>query len=208
MQIALFGATGKTGRLVLDDSLSRGWQVRALVRDKAKLPARDGLSVVQGDARSTEPVVDVLSGSAATLCCLSMHDVSVPATDFSYSVRCIVGVMREKGLRRVLAIASGGVLDHPQGGYRNKEGLPPYLTHVSAEHVRNYETLRDSGLDWTLMCPLFLKEDIPVGHAWYAFEDLPAGSDETGYRDLAITMTSLVEDPRSFGKTVGIVSVR
>jgi len=137
-----------------------------------------------------------------------MHDISLSATDLSESVRCIVDVMRDLGIRRLLAIAAAGVLDHPTGGYRNKEGLPAYLANVSTEHVRNYTTLRASDLDWTLMCPGFLKEDIPVGHAQYLFEDLPSGSDETGYKDLAATMTSLVDDTNAYCKRVGIVSFR
>ena len=116
--------------------------------------------------------------------------------------------VRALGIRRLLAIAAAGVLDHPTGGYRNKEGLPAYLANVSAEHVRNYETLRDSGLDWTLMCPGFLKEDLPLGQGLYLFEDLPPGSNETGYNDLAASMTALVKDTSSYGRRVGIVSVR
>jgi uncharacterized protein len=208
MRVALLGATGKTGALVLQDCLRRGWHVQALVRDKSKLPDREALTCVQGDARSREAVARVLAGSTAVLCCLGMHDISLSATDFSESVRCVVDVMHDLGIRRLLAIASAGVLNHPTGGYRNKEGLPPYLANVSTEHVRNYETLRDSGLNWTLMCPGFLKEDIPVGHGQHLFEDLPSGSDETGYKDLAATMTAFVEDANSYGRRVGIVSLR
>jgi hypothetical protein len=137
-----------------------------------------------------------------------MHDISISATDFSECVRCIVDVMHDLGIRRVLAIVSAGVLDAPSAGYWNKDRLPAYLANVSAEHVRNYETLRDSDLDWTLMCPAYLKEDIPVGHAQYLFEDLPSGSNETGYKDLAATMTALVDDASSHGRRVGIVSFR
>jgi putative NADH-flavin reductase len=208
MRVALLGATGKTGALVLQDCLRRGWHVQALVRDKSKLPDREALTCVQGDARSREAVARVLAGSTAVLCCLGMHDISLSATDFSESVRCVVDVMHDLGIRRLLAIASAGVLNHPTGGYRNKEGLPPYLANVSTEHVRNYETLRDSGLNWTLMCPGFRKEDIPVGHGQHLFEDLPSGSDETGYKDLAATMTAFVEDANSYGRRVGIVSFR
>jgi uncharacterized protein len=207
MRVALLGATGKTGALVLQDCLRRGWHVQALVRDKSKLPDREGLTGVQGDARSREAVARVLAGSTAVLCCLGMHDISLSATDFSESVRCVVDVMHDLGIRRVLAIASAGVLDRPSADYWRKR-LPAYLANVSAEHVRNYDTLRDSDLDWTLMCPCFLKEDIPVGHAQYLFEDLPSGSDETGYKDLAAMMTALVEDTSAYSKKVGIVSFR
>ncbi len=149
-----------------------------------------------------------IAGADAALCCLGMNSIAVPATDFSESVTHIVRAMELTPNRRLLAIAWAGVLPHPTGGYRNKEGVPQYLIHVSAEHVRNYETLRDSSLDWTLMCPVFLKDDIPVGRGRLEFEGLPPGSNETGYADLAHTMVQLISVTASHRKRIGIVSDR
>ncbi|MBL8327018.1 MAG: NAD(P)H-binding protein [Rubrivivax sp.] len=219
MEIALFGATGRTGRLVLDEARQRGWTVRALVRDAARLGGRGGnVDVATGDTRdaaAVQALVGTVGAGAgrrpadAVVCALGMQDITVPATDFSDSVKAIVAAMKRAGVRRLVAIASGGVFDAPGGGYRNQQpGFPAYLQNISAEHVRNYETLRASDLDWTLMCPLTLVEDIPRGAGRFAFEALPAGSEETGYADLAVTMCSLLGDRASFGKRVGIVSDR
>lgn len=208
MRVALLGATGKTGTLVLQDCLRRGWHVQALVRDKSKLHECEGLTCVQGDARSREAVALALAGSTAVLCCLGMHDISRSATDFSESVRCAADLMHDLRISRLLAIASASVLETPTAGNWDIKRLPAYLANVSAEHLRNYDTLRTSGLDWTLMCPAYLKQDIPVGHAQYLFEDLPSGSNETGYKDLAVTMTAFVDDASSHGRRVGIVSFR
>lgn len=209
MGIALFGATGRTGSLVLGHALQRGWPTKALVRNAARLAARPGLEVFEGDARDAAALAPVIQGAGAVICALGMHDISVPATDFSDSVKAIVAAMQRHGVRRIVAIASVGVLDHPAGGYRNQHGLPEWLRHVSAEHVRNHETLRGSGLDWTLMCPMTLVDDIGEGHARWAFDDLPpdAGA-ETGTADLARTMADLLTERKSFNKRVGIVSRR
>jgi putative NADH-flavin reductase len=228
MDIALFGATGHTGRLVLAEASRRGWAVRALVRDPRKLPEAPGLGVAQGDARDAAAVRSLLEGSGgmggaggqigqagqarrvdAVLCTLGMHDIEVPARDFSDSVKAIVAAMRASSVRRIVAIASAGVFEHPAGGYRNQQpDFPAYLRHISAEHVRNYETLRGSGLDWTLMCPMTLVDNIPVGSALWAIEQLPPGSGETGYADLARSMCELLAEPGAIGKRVGIVSHR
>jgi putative NADH-flavin reductase len=207
MKIAVFGATGRTGRLLLKEAAARGWASRVLVRNPKKLQGADGISVCIGDARSRPDVTSTIEGVDAVFCCLGMSDISQPAIDLSQGVKTIIGAMLDERVERIVAIASAGELDHPDGGYRNRS-LPIYLQYVSAEHVRNYEALRDSGLKWTLMCPLFLKEDISVGRGQFEFEDLPQGSDETGYADLARTMADLVDRPESFGKRVGIVSFR
>jgi hypothetical protein len=137
-----------------------------------------------------------------------MHDISVPATDFSDSLRSICLHLQQHGPRRLLAIASAGVLPHPAGGSRISHGVAGGMQNISAEHLRNLETLSHSGLDWTLMCPLMLVGDIAAGHARLAYDELPARSSETGYADLADTMLRLLNDTSSYGRCVGIVSDR
>jgi putative NADH-flavin reductase len=236
MTVAVFGAGGRTGSLVLEQARRRGWPVRALVRSTGKLAGDDVLKVVHGDSRDSGAIDDVLVGPGgkvgAVLCTLGMQDITAPATDFSDSVRAIVAGMQRHGVRRIVAVASAGALDHPAGGYRSQHDLPAAYRHVGAEHVRNFETLRASGLDWTLMCPLTLVADIPAGAAALAassastgstgstgsitssgsarwlYDDLPPGSSETGYADLARVMCDLLAERASYGKRVGIVSLR
>lgn len=208
MKTAVFGATGKTGRLILDEIAAGGWTCSVLVRNREKLARPEGLTVIEGDARSLSEVRQTIARVDVVFSCLAMSNIFAPATDLSDAVKTIVQAMRDEGVRRLIAVASAGVLDHPTGGYRNKEGFPDILKHVQAEHIRILEALRASRLDWTLMCPVYLQEDIPRGKGRYAFETLPPGSDETGYRDLAQMMVALVDDVESFQKRVGIVSFR
>lgn len=216
MAIVLFGATGRTGRLVLAEARARGWPVRALVRSAGKLPAAPDLVVREGDTRDAAAVQALLEGAGgkqgragAVICTLGMSDITVPATDFSDSVKTIVAAMKATGVRRIVAVASAGVFEAPGGGYRNQQpGFPAYLANISAEHVRNYETLRDSGLDWTLMCPMTLVDDIPAGSSKFEVGAVPPGSEETGVADLAKTICDLLTDRASLGKRVGIVSFR
>jgi putative NADH-flavin reductase len=204
MVIALFGATGRTGRLVLERLLARGDHVRALARDPGKLVARPGLAAFEGDARDVPAVRRVIEGADAIVCCLGMQDITVPATDFSDSVRGIVEAARAVGVRRIVAIASAGVLADARGGLRNQYGLPAAFANIAAEHTRNLRTFEASGLDWTLMCPIDLV-DAPAGTARWAFEDLPTGP-RTGYADLADTIVAMLGRRDAHGRRVGVVS--
>ena len=56
MHIALIGATGFVGTALLNELLQRGHRVTALARDPAKIPSREGLTVVQGDATDAAQV--------------------------------------------------------------------------------------------------------------------------------------------------------
>ena len=179
-----------------------------LVRNREKLTHPVGLHVVEGDARSLSHIKQAIAGVDVVFSSLAMSNIFVPATDHSDAVKTIIQGMHDAGVRRVIAVASAGVLDHPAGGYRNKEGLPDILQHIESENVRILEALRASDLDWTLMCPVYLREDIPRGRGRTLLEDLPPGSDETGYADLAQSMVALADNPQTFRKRVGIVSVR
>ena len=204
MDIALFGASGRSGRLVLERLVARGDRVRALVRDPGKLAARPGLDVVAGDARDAAAVRRTVEGTDAIVCCLGMHDITVPASDFSDAVRTIVGAAKDCGVARLVAIASAGVLDDARGGLRNEHGLPALLANVAAEHTRNLRTLQASGLAWTLMCPIDLV-DAPGGRARWAFDDLPEGP-HTGYADLADAIVAMLGRADAHGRRVGVVS--
>jgi putative NADH-flavin reductase len=208
MKVTIFGASGKAGRLVVDECAGRGWDTTAFVRDPTKVPARAGLLAVAGDARSLDDVRNALKGRNAAFSCLGLHDITKPSTEFSDAVKTIVRAMEESGVRRFVLIASTVALPGPNGGVRGAAGVPEFLHNVVAEHVRNYETVLRSSLDWTVLCPATLVEDIPVGHARTAYEDLPAGKAEAGYADVARTMVDLVEEPKSIGKRVGLISVR
>jgi putative NADH-flavin reductase len=207
MSIAVFGAGGRTGRRLVAGALARGDGVHALVRRAGTLPPHVSLRESVGDARDAGDVAATLGGTDAVFCCLGLADITRPTTEFSDAVRAIVDAMRANGPRRIVAIASAGALPDADGGLRmDRHPGGPYR-HINAEHARNYATLRDSGLDWTLVCAIDLVDDIPAGHARIAIEDLPPG-DVTGYEDLAATMLALAGDRASFGKRVGIVSVR
>jgi putative NADH-flavin reductase len=208
VRLALFGARGRTGSRLLARALAAGHSVRALVTPPADLPPHPSLEVIAGDARDPSAVARAISGATAVLICLGMRDITTASTGFSEAVGCIVHAARSAGVRRIVAIASASVLPDPRGGLRiDHQGGGPYA-HIGAEHRRNYQTLAGSGLDWTLMCPVDLKDDLPAGRVRWAYETLPEPAVETGCDDLAQTMLLLLEAPDAVGQRVGIVSDR
>ncbi len=62
MKLAVFGAAGRTGRLLVDMALDGGHEVAASVRNREKLAVEhERLSVVEGDARDPERVQEAES---------------------------------------------------------------------------------------------------------------------------------------------------
>lgn len=208
--LAVLGGLGRTGRRVLALGRARGWPLRALVSDPARLATGEGIEAFAGDAADPAALRPLIAGSRAVLCCLGLRDISQPGTAFSDALRTVLAVMQATGVRRIVAIGSAAVLDHPAGGLRHEHGADPAYRHVNAEHARNLALLRAAGafggIDWTLLCPLMLVEEPPAAPPRLAIEALPPGGDRTTCDDVAAAMLDGLDDASSFGHRIGIVS--
>lgn len=68
--IAVFGATGQTGRHVLSHAMKQGHAVRALTRDPDKLRSRgDKLTIVKGDFTEADSLKETVRGATHVICC-------------------------------------------------------------------------------------------------------------------------------------------
>src|SRR3569623_1809942 len=67
MKLVVFGATGGTGRCILDLALAAGHDVLALARKPEAIPLRDHLAVEQGDVLVAEDVASAVQGADAVL---------------------------------------------------------------------------------------------------------------------------------------------
>jgi hypothetical protein len=68
--IAVFGATGQTGRHVLRHAMKQGHTVRALTRDPDKLRSRgDKLTIVKGDFTDADSLKETVRGATHVICC-------------------------------------------------------------------------------------------------------------------------------------------
>ncbi len=55
MRLFILGATGGTGKHLVDLALQRGHHVTAFVRSPQKLPRHERLTIVEGDPRQSGP---------------------------------------------------------------------------------------------------------------------------------------------------------
>lgn len=67
MKIAVLGATGATGRLVVDRALAAGHGVTAVVRSEGHPPFPDGVTVVRADVTDAASLAPALSGADAVI---------------------------------------------------------------------------------------------------------------------------------------------
>lgn len=111
MKLALFGATGFSGRVVLGEALARNHEVVALVRDPAALDIRDDrLTPIRGDALSQADVDACLSDVDAVVHCLGVGGKGngAPTTLVSDSVALVLKAMESQRVRRIVCMSNVG----------------------------------------------------------------------------------------------------
>jgi uncharacterized protein len=175
--IALFGATGRTGRRVLRLAIAQGYPVRALVRDPAQLQQQPGLTIIVGNVLEPADVDRTVAGSDAVISCLGNASVSEPGVALSQGTRHIVAAMNVHGVTRVLNVAGGGILDAPDGSGLRSElpTFPAIFRLTSAQHLAAWQVLRDSGLEWTTVATPDILDDDASGTSRVLVNLMPPG---------------------------------
>lgn len=206
MRVAVLGASGRTGRRVVELALAAGHGVTALVRDPARLPLDDArLRVVAGDVLAADGAARAVRGSDAVISALGVPDAAAPGTVLSDGMRRVVRAMRALGVGRILAVGSAGILDDEDGGLRrDRPDFPAEYQAVTREHEGTWRALREGGVGWTLVCPPDLTTSAPTGRARARRDRLPHGGCTLAVGDLADFLVANLDGDAWTGARVGL----
>src|SRR5207248_3425181 len=202
----VLGATGATGRALVEQALRRGHRVTAFVRSPEKLgPPREGLTAVRGDPRDADELRAALPGHDAVLSALGPPGIG-PSTVVSDCARSTVAAMQASGVRRILMV---GVAVLFEEGPVNAIARRTFLRNVAKDHAEMERILGASGLDWTIVRPPRLTNG-PLTRAYGVADGrMPPGAGLTISRaDVADFLLDEVEHPAHVRRIVGLASVK
>ena len=156
MRVAVFGASGNIGRLVVDRLLAGDHEIAALVRTPRKLTLQDSrLTVRRGELSDADSVHDVVAGSDAVISALGPAlKRGVRGTPVADGTRAIVAAMQEAGVSRFVGLATPSVPD-PRDRPTVKARLLPLMARVMfpaalVELKGMTAAVTGSSLDWTI----------------------------------------------------------
>ncbi len=206
--IALFGATGKTGRRVLDRAVAMGFDVHALVRDPGKLTAsRSHLSIVTGDVLDPEAVARTVAGTSAVLSLFGQVNDS-PATLQTDGTRNIIEAMDRHDVKRLVTLSGGGLRaaqDKPGAADKFIQLLLKTMAgHVLTDAQGHLRVLQASDTAWTVVRGPRLTERPGKGSYRVGWVGVNA-STQISRDDLADFILTQVSD-RSFVREMPFVS--
>ena len=110
MQIVVFGATGRIGSKVVDEGLSRGWNVRAATRGEVRPGIRTRMTMIGIDLDDPERVGAAVGDADAVIACLGPRRNSADQVAvFAAAARRIVSAMERQHVFRLIIMSGAGV---------------------------------------------------------------------------------------------------
>lgn len=158
-KILILGATGSTGRLIVSQAVTRGYDVTVLVRSAEKGGDLKGAKLIVGDARDEKVLRQALKGRDAVISALGTAASPLrKVTLLSTATRALVGAMKTETVPRLVCITGIGAGDSVgHGGFLFDNLIYPLLLRkVYADKDRQEAIVQDSGLDWVLVRPSVL----------------------------------------------------
>jgi nucleoside-diphosphate-sugar epimerase len=147
MRITIFGASGKTGKLLVEEALGAGYDVNAFVRNPSKLAlSHNQLTCIKGDATDPAAVERAIQGTNAVICILnSSHLICITQN--------ILNSMKLLGVNRLI-ITSAGIPqppDRPDFRFGLLLGIGKFVRPQAVEDtIHSAQLVKSSGLDWTI----------------------------------------------------------
>ena len=202
MNIAVVGATGRTGQQVTEQALTRGHNVTAVVRSPS-LKERTGLRVVHADPCKLEELLPAFTGMDAVISCLGQRPGGHPwlVRDAAAST---LQAMQQADVERFV-IVSGALL------YPSRNPLVFLLKQVMADKLTDGRAAEDivttSNANWTIVRPPRLREGmVNKGYKIETGAD-PRLTWSLQFRDLAACLLDLGEGQSYAREIVGVTSL-
>jgi nucleoside-diphosphate-sugar epimerase len=213
MNIAIFGANGRTGRILTERALAANHTVTVLTRHPESFPLNSpGLTIQQGDVLDPVSVDTVIARKDAVLSVLGVPYGRKPITLYSEGTANIIQAMSHHAVRRLVCVSSTAV-DHRYdngGGFFFERVLKPVIAGTIgrttyADQRRMEALVRASDLDWTIVRPSGLFETPEVTE--YELTEGYSTGRFTSRVDLAACMLQVLSDERYLQKTVALATV-
>lgn len=167
MHITVFGATGATGQLFVQEALNEGATVVVYTRHPDKLRiTNEKLTVVQGELSDAAAIGRAVQGSDGVVSLLG-QGMPVKGKPIAAGTRNILDAMQKAGVRRIVAVATASAADpDDRPPLRSKAAIgfaKIFMRPAYEDVVATAQAIRASDRDWTIVRPPLLRDGPRTG---------------------------------------------
>lgn len=161
MQITILGSTGQVGKVVVNQALKAGYQIKVLVRDPEKLGDLKGkVEVVTGNLLDEASVEKSLAGSEAVINVSGAVKEPEQIKKFRKIGDVLVSKMKQQGIKRLINISLAVIqMPHEKLDFQRKAIRVLVNLFFKEKKLVNEAVmatvLDEKNLDWTFVRPAF-----------------------------------------------------
>jgi putative NADH-flavin reductase len=200
LKIVVFGASGNTGKQLVEQALAAGYEVVAYARNPSKLNvSHEHLTVINGELSDAALIETAVKGTDAVLSALGPRGGS-KNKPLTQGMRNIIAAMNNQGVRRLImtsTLSAKDSKDKPDFRTKAMVNLVKTTMHAAYEDIVSVaETVRASDLEWTIVRLAILNNKPKSGKVKVGY----VGSGEVGTQisraDIADFMLKQIEDTK------------
>ncbi|HFK1458550.1 TPA: SDR family oxidoreductase [Bacillus cereus] len=200
-KIAILGANGKAGKILVNEALEKGYQVKILTRNSTNTEKiNKNIETIIGDARNFSTIQDLLQGCSAVI-----NAVGQPKNEsyiFSTVTKHILEAMKESKIKRYILISGGSLnVTGDQKGIINKIGatlFKLFLPKMMQDKYKELQIIQNSEVDWTIVRLPFVIEGNGIGSIKESLVDMPGIKIQNG--DIAPFVIKQINSDKYVGK--------
>ncbi|WP_318581648.1 SDR family oxidoreductase [Bacillus paranthracis] len=200
-KIAILGANRKAGKILVNEALEKGYQVKILTRNSTNTEKiNENIETIIGDARNFSTIQDLLQGCSAVI-----NAVGQPKNEsyiFSTVTKHILEAMKESKIKRYILISGGSLnVTGDQKGIVNKIGatlFKLFLPKMMQDKYKELQIIQNSEVDWTIVRLPFVIEGNGIGSIKESLVDMPGIKIQNG--DIAPFVIKQINSDRYVGK--------
>lgn len=198
MKIAVFGASGRTGKPLVEKALENNHKVNAFVRDSSRLEIEDeSLEIFEGDVYTGEKVSKCIE-SADVVASVLGQNKNTPDDLLTKGGENILEAMNEQGVKRFATLVGAGVRQEGEKASLSGKMIGLLLKIVNPEVLRDAEDhaemIQKSGLAWTIVRAPRLTEGDEKGS--YRTGEVKPGMKGVSRRDVAEFILDCLENEK------------
>jgi len=146
MKIAILGATGQVGSILLNEALSRGHTVTGIARNPDSMQKHAALRPIKADITNYAQLPTILSAQDAVLSAVPFR---------SFNSASLINAVKAAGVPRLLVVGGAGSLEIAPGKALVDTSDFPAEYKTEALAGRDFLNLlrNESALDWTFLSP-------------------------------------------------------
>jgi len=204
--ILVFGATGRTGIKMVAQGLEQGHHITAFVRNPAKLQLNDkNLSFITGNVLDSTDVENSIKGQDIVIVMLAnktSEAIKQSNTIISEATKNIISGMKNHNVKRLLFVSSFGL--NKKIFLPEKLFIKIVLKNIFADIPKQEDLIKQSGLDWTIVRPARLVDEIKTGK-YKVGQDIRIGLfSKISRDDVADFLVKNLQNETLIGKTITV----